>query len=338
MSLGSGPSRIGPRRIGLIGFGMFGRQHAAAIGRIGPRARLVAVAEPDPARRAEIEALTGARAFASGEAMLGEVDAVCLATPHDLHAGMAIAALEAGVAVLVEKPIAPTLAEADAMLAAAARTGVPLMVAHPGRFIASIARALEMIRAGAIGRPMHARASMIKSFGLGGREAWHLNPAQGGGMWLINAVHLVERVCLLIGTPPCDVSASIGPRLHDGLRVDDTGIALFRFDGGGTGLVEAIGHRGGIESHEIFVQGTEGSLRLGPGQGLSIATKGDWVEVLAPEPDWMPRFLDRIWAGFLDHLDGAPCPVPGADARTYLAAVLAAQAAASHGNVAQITA
>jgi predicted dehydrogenase len=120
-------------RLGVIGVGGIGRHHARVCASLSD-ARLVGVFDVDEAKAREVAARHGARACGHLRDLLPEVDAVCIAVPTVDHLRVARAALEAGKDVLVEKPIAHTLAEADEMIALAAAEGRILQVGHVERF------------------------------------------------------------------------------------------------------------------------------------------------------------------------------------------------------------
>lgn len=120
-------------RLGVIGVGGIGRHHARVCASLSD-ARLIGVFDVDQARAGEAAARHGARAFAHLRELLPEVDAVCVAVPTVDHLRVARAALEAGKDVLVEKPIAHTLAEADELIALAEAQGRILQVGHVERF------------------------------------------------------------------------------------------------------------------------------------------------------------------------------------------------------------
>ena len=125
-------------RVGLIGCGKVGQIHAKALLSL-PEAEFVAVCDANAERAASFADQHGVRGFTDLPAMLREaqVEAVIIGTPHPLHAGPAIAAAEAGVHVLVEKPLAANLADCDAMLAAARKANVRLGVISQRRFYES---------------------------------------------------------------------------------------------------------------------------------------------------------------------------------------------------------
>jgi predicted dehydrogenase len=120
-------------RTAVIGVGHLGREHARIHASL-PAARLVAVCDTNEAAGREAAARYGVRFVADFRELLGEVDAVSVATPTLSHAEVACEFLRRGVGVLVEKPIAPSLAEADAMMAAANESGAALQVGHIERF------------------------------------------------------------------------------------------------------------------------------------------------------------------------------------------------------------
>ena len=120
-------------RVGVIGVGHLGRHHARILAAL-PDATLVAVVDTNRERAREVAAANGGDAMFDARELGGRVDAVTVAVPTDQHAAIARPFLDAGVPVLVEKPLARSLAEADAVIAAAARTGAVLAVGQTERF------------------------------------------------------------------------------------------------------------------------------------------------------------------------------------------------------------
>ncbi|HUX67015.1 MAG TPA: Gfo/Idh/MocA family oxidoreductase [Terriglobales bacterium] len=122
-----------PLKIGVVGCGVFGRHHARVLAQ-APGAQLVGVFDTDPERAQALAQEFRTRAFASLDELERTAAAAVVAAPTVAHAEVAIRLLDAGLDVLVEKPIAPSLAEADRMTAAAAARGRILMVGHLERF------------------------------------------------------------------------------------------------------------------------------------------------------------------------------------------------------------
>ena len=148
-------------RFGIVGAGMVARSHAQAIAET-PGARLTATCRADSTRTGEAAAELGVPCEASLEALLArsDVDAVCLCTPSGLHAEQALAAARAGKHVLVEKPIALRLADADAMIAACQEAGVRLGVVFQRRTDPAVRKLHDAIRAGELGRLVLGTASV----------------------------------------------------------------------------------------------------------------------------------------------------------------------------------
>jgi predicted dehydrogenase len=120
-------------RLAVVGAGQFGRNHCRVIHE-SERAELCAVVDIDPARAAEAAALSGARTMAGTHELAGVVDAAVVAVPTTVHEEVGVALLEAGIDILVEKPIAPDLAAATRLIEAAERHGGVLQVGHLERF------------------------------------------------------------------------------------------------------------------------------------------------------------------------------------------------------------
>src|SRR5438093_6046000 len=131
-------------RIAVVGVGHLGRHHARILASL-PGAELVAVVDKQPARAAEIAAANGTSPFVDYREVLGQVDAVTLAVPTELHREIALPFLSAHVPVLVEKPLARSLVEADAMIAAATRADVAFAVGHTERFNPAVAAARAVL-------------------------------------------------------------------------------------------------------------------------------------------------------------------------------------------------
>ncbi len=261
--------------IAVLGLGAIGRLHVQRA-LASDAVELVAVADPSPAA-AEWARTAGLRHFADVHALLRERKpaAAIVATPNATHAEIGIACLEAGVPLLVEKPVADTLANARALCEAAERRGLPLLVGHHRRHHPQLRRAQQLIEQGAIGRPVCATAlaTWLKPppyFDL----AWRRQP--GGGPVLINAIHDIDLLRCLLGHV-VQVQATTSNAVR-GFEVEDTAAVLLRFANGALATLTvtdtavspwnwdlAAGEAAHypqqpIDSH--FVSGTEGSLTL----------------------------------------------------------------------------
>jgi phthalate 4,5-cis-dihydrodiol dehydrogenase len=176
------------------------------------RIRLVAAADPDPDARARFTREFGAPAYASvGELCADQaVDVVYIATPHEMHADHVRAAAAAGKHVLVEKPIAITLAECESMIEAAERAGVYLIVGHSHSFNRPILRAREIIASGAVGKVQMITALNFTDFLYRPRRPEELETRKGGGVVFSQGAHQVDIVRLLGGGRVRSVRALTG--------------------------------------------------------------------------------------------------------------------------------
>jgi predicted dehydrogenase len=131
-------------RIAVIGVGHLGQHHARLLATMD-RVDLVGVADTRPGRAQEIAAKYETAAFARASELAGRVDAVCIASPTSTHLEVALPFVEAGVPVLIEKPIASSLDDADRLLAAAERHGTMIATGHTERFNPAVAAALPFV-------------------------------------------------------------------------------------------------------------------------------------------------------------------------------------------------
>ncbi len=145
-------------RIGIIGTGGVAKSHGRAINSLKERAQLAAIAEIDEERRNQYLEMYPAQPFASAEEMLADCDLDCVAfcLPHHLHAHYAIAATRAGRHVLVEKPMAITVAECDQIVDAVDASGVKLTVGHSHRYQDGIWAGKKVLESGEVGKLLFA--------------------------------------------------------------------------------------------------------------------------------------------------------------------------------------
>ena len=131
-------------RVAVVGVGHLGKHHARILANL-PGVELTAVVDTNQARAEEIAAANGTRALMRATSLIGKVDAVSIAVPTEQHLAVALPFLEAGTGVLIEKPMARSLEEADAMIAAAAKSGAVLAVGHTERFNPAVEVARPML-------------------------------------------------------------------------------------------------------------------------------------------------------------------------------------------------
>ena len=177
-----------------------------------PRVVLVAAADPRPEARRRFAEESSARAFASVEELCADadVDAIYIATPHQFHAAHAILAATAGKHVLVEKPMALTIEDCQAMVAAAADANVQLVVGHSHSFDAPYLHAARLVQSGRFGAARMIHAVNYTDFLYRPRRREELVTQQGGGVIFSQAAHQVDVVRLLAGGCATSVRALTG--------------------------------------------------------------------------------------------------------------------------------
>ena len=189
-----------PIRIGVIGLGGATRQMLPSL-LSHPGVRIAAGADPRQEARDRFTADFGAAAFESAEALCEsrDVDAVYIATPHQWHRDNALAAAACGKHIVVEKPMALTLEDCDAMIDAAARAQVLLLVGHTHSFDAPVAKMREIIRSGELGPLAMVNTWSYSNFLYRPRRPEELDTAMGGGIIYNQVPHQVDMVRLLGG-------------------------------------------------------------------------------------------------------------------------------------------
>jgi predicted dehydrogenase len=249
--------------VAIFGAGRAGIGHARAITQT-PGTHLVAVFDVDRERAEKFGEDHGCQAFTDAESILkrNDVDLVMVALPNFLHEQATIDIASAGKHIFLEKPMADTVEECDRMLAAVERAGVHLLVAHSQRYFASTIRARELLHDGSLGTPVFATDTWYKNFGVGFRLPWFLDRATGGGMWLMNGAHMVDRTCWVLDTEVQSVRAWIGSPFHN-LPADDAIMAWLQLR---NGLHASIVHAGyktrGVDKCEVEVTCTDGMLKF----------------------------------------------------------------------------
>jgi predicted dehydrogenase len=289
-------------RLGLLGYGWVAGTHAEAARSVGPDLlEVVAVAGHRGDRaRAFAERFGIPTATEDWEAVVAadDVDAVIIGTPNALHHRQGMAALRAGKHVLVDKPMACTVADGEELLVTARTADRVLGVGHMWRHRGEVIALRDRIAAGALGR-------VVRTHGHGihagwGPSGWFTDPALAGGGALIDmGIHAIDTVRFLLGDPqPVRVQASIGVGEFGDHGVDDDGIVLVDWEGGTRSVVEFGWWQprlGGLEA-DTEVLGTSGHARI-------------WSEPL-PRPDSYVHCSVPMYAAQL--ADFAQCCASGA--------------------------
>jgi Predicted dehydrogenases and related proteins len=258
------PAQAGPVRLGIVGVGAMGGYHARTVlGGTIPDCELAAVCDVDPARLAAFEGLP---AFTSHRELFrsGLIDAVLIATPHYSHTTIGIAALKAGLHVLVEKPISVHVADALRLLRAHTDPCQVFAAMFNQRTDPAFRKVREMVQGGELGAIRRIQWTITDWFRSqayydsgGWRATW---AGEGGGVLLNQAVHNLDLLHWIFG-PPARVRALCRFGAHHDIEVEDDVSALLEYPDGTTGVfVTSTGEAPGINRLEI--SGERGRLTL----------------------------------------------------------------------------
>lgn len=365
-------SENGKVRFGIIGCGGAAMPMAQALS-VSPAAELAAAYDLNPALARDVGDSFGAAVHDSLESLLAgaAVDAVYIAVPHNQLAPLAAQALRAGKHALVEKPMALSLAEADALIALAEARGLGLGVNYDLRQSAQAIQARALVRAGAIGDVVGVRIQTLidkpASYwqaGYSGRwvSSWRTSKAQaGGGVVLMNTSHQLDIVRFVTGLEVVSVSGEVGTLAAPvEMDVEDVASASLRYANGAIGSLMAGAHLAGSEpgSERIELYGQHGQLRLPSLYGddpLQLYLRREWGLPdqpggdgnLTPLREWrsqewhrLPHAPAHIYQGTVDAFAravqgrGRAAPSPnGRDAREVLAIILGLYRAAEEHTV-----
>lgn len=236
-----------PIRLGLIGCGgIVKAAHAPSLLALPEIVQVVAVADPQTENRDQVGEMFGlpaSRRYPDHRALLelANLDAVSIATPHHLHVEHVIASAEVGVAVICEKPMATSMAEADDILSAVLSHGVPYSEVHNMLFTLPMQEALGQIRSGAIGQPFLARGQSM--FNKATRrdlplDQWRNRRVTGGGCLGDTAYHEIYTVEALVGSSIRYVEARVNTMLLH-VDIDDTVLLLCEHENGALSTVSS---------------------------------------------------------------------------------------------------
>ncbi len=305
--------------VGIVGCGRIIEEgHAPAFAKLSDRFRVVAVADPSAVRRDLIADRFGVPAesrFDDWQDLLSleAVELVDMALPHFLHLPSLQAAAASGKAVLMEKPMATSMEEADKIMAAVADSGHPACLIHNYVWRPEIRRGLELVRDGAVGKPHLFRSEGFSPShypGAAGYDPdWRTKSARGGGGAIIdNAYHYCYMSEAFLDSPVESVYAGVGTFVHE-IDVEDLGLIQMRHGNGSLSLI--VQGWTGPGQAALEVHGSEGVLSF-PKFGqrrLTIQRGRDDVETVDVEGEINFGF-EGIFAEYADALrDGSPPPV-----------------------------
>jgi predicted dehydrogenase len=250
-------------RTALAGCGKVGQIHARALASLA-ESEFVAVCDVEIRRAASFAISFGVTPYDDVGLMLAESDvqALVVATPHPLHREPALVAADAGVHVLVEKPLAASLEDCDLMLAAARCHGTKLGVISQRRWYEPVRRMRAAIDAGKIGRPV---LGCFVMYSWRDPSYYQSDPwrgrwdTEGGGVLVNQSPHMLDLLAWLMDDEVAEVSGYWANLNHPAVEVEDSAIAVLRFRNGGLGsIVASLAQKPGIYT-KVHIHGSTGA-------------------------------------------------------------------------------
>lgn len=256
---------------GIVGCGHIAKKHIDAIHAI-EGAQLTAVCDTN-AERLRLFAVDGVHGYTDlAEMLKSNVDVVCICTPSGLHKGLTIQSAEAKKHVIVEKPMALTLEDADAMIKACEENNVKLAVVHPNRFRPAILRLHEQITKDAFGKIGHANATVRwnRNQAYYDQAPWRGTKAMDGGVLMNQAIHNMDLLLWMMGEVE-EVTSYEATRLRE-IEAEDTSVSVIRFKSGALGVLEA--------AVTIYPKNLEESLSIFGEKGTAIVggPTANWIK------------------------------------------------------------
>jgi predicted dehydrogenase len=333
-------------KVSLIGCGEIAPDNAAGLRassscELGPVMDLNEEASGSLAREFDVASTTSLDEILEDDS----VDAVVIAVPHHLHADVTIRAAEAGKHVIVEKPLATSLADADAMIEACGRAGVALSVLFSYRYEPIVMRAKQLIDDGAVGTVTGTHIQFMTekpvrywAQGYKGRvqSDWRGSWAQaGGGVLMMNVCHMLDYFAFITGLEPARIYSTYSTEFSP-VEVEDSISVTIGYAGGAIGSVHASSlARGERWRSEERIWGTHGSMQLSPDpriytmRAIRHLKPARWQKIRhLPASTRVATFFDRLAESVAR---GEEPEVTGLDGRRNLELILGAYEAARTG-------
>ncbi len=325
-------------RIGIIGCGEIAVQHAKGIhgannAEIGMVMDVVPALAKDLGEKYNVPYTTDIDAFLNQK----DIDAVYLAIPHHLHAPLTIKAARAGKHVMVEKPMAVNLTQAEEMIDECRKAGVSLSVCFVLRYLASTIKARELIQRGAIGKVFATEilvmAEKPASYWQGGytgraKSDWRTSKEKsGGGILIMNVSHNIDTMRYITGLEAKRVYSEYDT-FATPVEVEDTILCILRYDNGAIGCIEASSCARGRGSATDRIYGSEGQIVLGTPLKVYTAKEmkglksNRWNEITLKQTyDLRTKYVEEFAEAVLL---GREPPITGKDGYAALEVVVAA--------------
>lgn len=201
---------------------------------------------------------------------------VAVTTESGLHANIAIDCINAGCNVIIEKPIALSIKDADAIIAAAKENGVKVCVSHQNRFNKSIQKIREAVDKGRFGKMFHGTAHIrwARDWEYYSRAKWRGTWAQDGGCLMNQCIHNIDLLIWMMGGEPVEVMAYTDRMKHDYIEAEDLGMGIVKFANGTYGIIEGTTNVYPKNLEEtLYLFGEKGTVKAG---GASVNKIEEW--------------------------------------------------------------
>lgn len=334
-------------KVAIIGAGAISGAHISAYLAFPDRCQIVAVVDMYPEKaqkRINEHGLKNAQAVADYKELLSQnIDVVSICTPPYTHAPIACDFLHAGTNVLVEKPMASSLEEADQMLKAAEQSGKFLSVVAQNRFTTPMMKLKGVLDSKLMGPIVHVQVDSFwwrghNYYDLWWRGTWE---KEGGGCTLNHAVHHIDAMLWMMG-PPVELQAMMANTSHDNAEVEDVSMAMLRFPGGALGMItSSVVHHG--EEQQLIFQGKEARVSA-PWKVVASTSRSNGFPEPNPEleqqiqqkADTLPDVIHVGHAGQVENVlnaieTGSPLLVDGRSGRNTLELIVGIYKSASTG-------
>ncbi len=267
-------------RYALIGCGRVAPNHIVAAKASG--LEIVGLCDLDMEKavqfRKDMELSETIPVYADAEAMMKEQkpELVAIASSSGDHAHLALSAIRLGIHVIVEKPIALSLSDADEMIREAKAHGVKLCVSHQNRFNPTIQRIHEAVSQGRLGKILHGAADIrwYRGEDYYSQAAWRGTWKEDGGALMNQCIHDIDLLIWMLGGEPETVFGFTTNQIHPYIEAEDLGMALVKFKNGAIGSIEGTTdvYPDGLEE-TLTVFGEKGTVRAG---GMSVNRMDVW--------------------------------------------------------------
>ena len=278
----------------LIGCGRIAPNHIAAAMANG--LEIAAVCDVVPENMEKVleqmpeEQRSAVRRYGSYQLMLEEIkpELCAIATESGRHAAIALDCIDAGVNIIIEKPIALSLTDADRIIEESAKKGVCVCACHQNRFNKSVRKIRSALEAGRFGRMLHAAAHIRWNRGRSYYEQapWRGTWEQDGGALMNQCIHNIDLLRWMMGNDVTEVVAYTDNLSHEYIEAEDLGVALVHFANGGYGIIEGTTNIYPKNLEEtLYLFGSEGTVKAG-GKSVNIIEEWAFADGL-DDPDFV---------------------------------------------------